>query len=354
MSLQVGDLKNIIAALMGNDITGAQLTPASFVINTEDLLLVALNNARRMAERQHSFKYSELNAGLIVQSNGGQLSTAFSSQTVTTPNTPAFLTVTGTGSAATLPSAACEYVELFNTTGAPITVDRGPATTTFTLPTGTFYTFHVMANANELRINATNGANVPCEVWGTGSVTTTTTIEVKEIRSIQLPDAAGNLFPIEFMTNEEYFDRIRRAIGRNPYNPAKTLAQMGVTWVNPVAYQHGQTIYLAPNTQFTFPTSIVMDCVQFMPDYANTTDQDYFCIYAPEYLQWRGLLEANKLFQQFVPRTEGNVDEQAITVLADAALAALIEWDDSINDSTNTPKKKPAPAPRAPAQPGGQ
>ena len=347
MSLNVGNLKNIIAGLMGKDADGNTLTPDDFEINGVDLLLIGLNNARRIAERMRSFRYAEINAGLIITSSGGNLSSAFSSQTVTTPNTPTFLSVVGTGAAAALPNAPCEYVELYNTTGVSITVDRGVGTQSFILPAGTFYTFHVVANANELRVTATNGASIPCECWGTGSVTTVTPVSVKEIDSVQLPDVNGDLFSIEFMTNDAWNTRIRQQVGRQAYDPSKTIAQLGISTRNPIAYQQGQTIFLYPASQFTFPTTVVMNVTRFMPDYTEDTDTDFFTEFAPEYLQWQGVLEVNKLYQQFVQRQEGTVNEEAIASMAQAALSALLIWDDGINDSTSTPKPKPQPAPAA-------
>lgn len=247
--MTIGKLKSIIAGYMGQNAAGLPITVDDFVINGVDLLLLALNNARKSAERIRSFRYAEINATLSIVSNaaGGNLATA---------------------------------------------VEAG----------------------------------------------TSTLVTIREIDSVQLPDRVGNLFSVEFMTNDEWNDRIKRQIGRAGYDPTLSLAEMGVYTENPIAYQQGQKIFLYPAEQFSFPTTVTMNIAQFMPDYTTNLDTDFFVKYAPDYLQWQGILEANKLFQQFVARQEGTVDESAVKELAQNALSALLIWDDGINNSTSTPK----------------
>ena len=87
--------------------------------------------------------------------------------TLGTPaGTPNFLPFTGNGSMQQLGSAPCTQVEVLNNTALDITIDRGVGTNTFNLPAGTSKVFHVLANANELRINAPNLVSLPIEVWG--------------------------------------------------------------------------------------------------------------------------------------------------------------------------------------------
>jgi hypothetical protein len=255
----IGTLKSTIAALLGKKADGSVVAVSDCSINGVDLLLLALNNARRQAERARSFRYSEVNATLSVASNGGALSAA-------------------------------------------------------TIPGG-----------------------------GT----------IKEIDSIQIPASGGDRFSIEFMTNDEWADRIERAIGRQPYDATKTLAQLGVTTRNPIAYQQGASIFLYPASMFTFPVSVTMNVTRFLPDYTADADHDFFVDFAPDYLQWAGLVEMNKLWQQFVGRQEGTVDEASIKEHAAAALSALLIWDNGIDDSTSTPKPKPAP-PAPQPKPEGQ
>lgn len=232
-----------------NSLTDLPVSVADFVVNGVDLLLLALNNTRRGAERIRSFRYAEANASLSVAAAGTDL-------------------------------AACTY------------------------PAG------VTANG------------------------------VKSIDSAQIPIAGGDTIPIEFMTNDALNERIRTQLGRQPYDATKTLAQLGVVFNNPIAYQQASRIYLYPPSMFTFPVAAVLNVTRFMADYTMDADEDFFCKFAPDYMLWQGVIEANKLWQQFVGRQEGTVDEAAVSAMAQAALSALLIWDAGVDDSTSTPEVK--------------
>ena len=60
-------------------------------------------------------------------------------------------------------------------------------------------------------------------------------------------------------------------------------------------------------------------------------------LYAPEYLQWQGLLELNKLFRVYIPKHESNIADDTLKGMADAALASMIAWDDDQQRTTTTP-----------------
>ena len=235
--MQFSVIKNLIAAYL------KQISLTPFTVNGVDTLAVAINNARRAAERLHDFKYAETTATLAIDSTGTAIGSA---------------TVSGGGT-------------------------------------------------------------------------------IKRIRHVSLPLTGGDYLPIEFMTEEDYISRIRRQTGRTAYVPLQTLAQCGVTFPNPVAYQLGQSIFLAPASQITFPITVKLDVVQFMPDYSGDTDHDFFLDQASEYLQWKAIVEGNKYWKEFVTRQEGNVGEPE--EYAQAALASLLEWDASLSASTNTPQK---------------
>ena len=62
--MDIGDLKNVCAGYL-------ETTAAAMVINGVDLMLLALNNARRSAELAHDFYYSQTNIPISITSSGG-------------------------------------------------------------------------------------------------------------------------------------------------------------------------------------------------------------------------------------------------------------------------------------------
>lgn len=196
--------------------------------------------------------------------------------------------------------------------------------------------------------------NAVLSVASTGSLITAATISsapvsVKKIYTVSLPLNDTNLIPIEFLMEDDASDRIQRQIGRTPYDPALPLVEYGVSSANPFAYQQGQTLFLYPPTQFTFPITVQVGIIKFLPDYTADGDTDYFTEFAPDYLQWRAIWELNKYTKTWGDREEGNVNDDQVKKNSDEATAALIQWDESIRTSSNT---QPAAAPNAPVQNG--
>lgn len=173
------------------------------------------------------------------------------------------------------------------------------------------------------------------------SALTGSTIGVKRVSSVQLPVASSGYQPIEFMTEDQWVARIRRQIGRQPYDATKTLAQLGVTTnANPVAYLQGQTICLDPSPG---TTTCQLNVTRWLADYTADADTDFLTLYAPEALQWQSLIELNKLFRVFVPKQESNVDEESLVKYRDEALQSLIAWDVSTCRGTSTPDAQAPP-----------
>ena len=68
--MDIGTIKSVAAGYL-------QKAPADFVVNGVDLLLVALNNARKKAELLHDFNANRVNAQIQVDPiNGVDISTA--------------------------------------------------------------------------------------------------------------------------------------------------------------------------------------------------------------------------------------------------------------------------------------
>lgn len=242
-AIEIGTIRDTVAAYL-------KMPLANFIINGVDTLTIALNNARRTAERGHDFNYSQTNLNLVIASTGTDINTAVD----------------------------------------PVS----------------------------------------------GNI-----IGIKRIQNVSLP-VIGGVLPIEFLSNDDWNARLRRQLGRMPYNPNMDFRQLGIANQNPVCYQQGQSLFLVPSTQFTFPITAQLSVVQWMPDYVNNTDTDFFVQYAPEYLQWQAMLEGNKLWEVFVERVEGKLTEANLQTFASSALGALLEWDRSISDGTSMPKQPPA------------
>lgn len=335
--MNVTALSNAIVAYF----TQTSATP--FNVNTNaDLLLLGLNNARRYAERAHDFFYSQLDCYLSIGSNGGSLASVYVDTTVTaagtlSPNVAGAFAVTGTFN--TLPfftKTVSSVVYFLSYNGTAWTITAGGFTQ------GSDYWILTTASASPTGVYTAHGAN-------TGALTitqTTGTIGVKRVSNVLLAVAGGFYIPIEFLTNDEWNERVQRLIGREHYNAVKTLEEIGVSQFNAAAVQQGQIITLEPASNYTFPVVAQLSIVRWLPDYVAGTDTDFITDRAPDFLIWRAITEINNYFKVFSPKTEGNIDEKFVQAMGDTALAALIAWDNDIATGTSTP----TPVSQAPAQ----
>lgn len=243
------DIQNFLGSYVNRtaiaDLNPTNLTPAGINV---DLGLMAINNARRTAERLRDWKLSEVTAYLSVPSTGGALT-------------------------------AC----------------------------------HLVVNLGD------------------------TAFSVKSVQTVGLPISGGAYQPVEFMTEDAFTNRIRSQIGRAPYDAALTLAQLGVSNPNPLAYQRGQSIYLSP---ITATTTVQLGATRWLADYTTGADSDWFTLYAPEYLGWAALVELNRLYKVFIPKTDTNIDEASIITERDRTLESILAWDDSMKSGTSTPPSK--------------
>lgn len=321
-------IKNAVVAY------GMQTSATPFNVNSNsDILSLAINNARRYAERAHDFFHAQLDCFLSVGSNGGSILSAYVDTAVTaagtlSPNVAGVFALTGTFNSLPFYTVTVSSVIYFlSYNGTAWTVTPGG----FTL--GSNYWILTTASTSPAGSYTPHGTNT-----GTLTITETTgTISVKRVSNVLLPIADGFYVPIEFLTNDEWNERVIRLVGREHYNSVKTAEEVGISQFNAVAYQQAQIIVLVPPSLYTFPVTTKLSIVRWMPDYVNDTDSDFFSQYAPDFLMWRALVEINNYFKVDVKRTEGNVDEEFIQGQADAALQALIAWDNAIATGTTTP-----------------
>jgi hypothetical protein len=305
-----------------------------FTINgNANLLLFGLNNARRFAERAHDFFYSQIDCFLSIGSLGSALTSAYIDTTVTaagtlSPNVAGAFALTGTYNSLPFYTKTVSSVVYFlSYSGIAWTITAGGFTA------GSDYWSLTTASASPVGVYTAHGAN-------TGALTitqTTGTISIKRVSNVFLPIAGGFYVPIEFLTNDEWNERVAVQYGRQHYNSAKTGEEIGLSQFNAVAVQQGQTISLEPEPQFTFPIVSKLSAIRWLADYTADTDTDFMTQFAPDFLMWRAIVEINNYFKVFVKRTEGNVDEAFVQTMADTALQALIVWDTDIATGTTTP-----------------
>lgn len=326
MATTLADILNLAAIYMG------QTSSSDLVINGYDAGTWAANAAMRVAEGAHDFKYAETQCSLNVPSTGAGLNTAFTDTGVTvtgtlSPNIAVAFALTGTYNGLSFYTATVGGVVYFisnnGTTGWTITPGG------FTL--GSNYWILVTTSTSPAGAYTAHGANT-----GTATVAAATgPVTVKRVTMVALPIAGGAYQPIELLTSDEYSRMIRRQTGRQNFDPTKGLSDIGVSFLNPFAWQNGASMFIAGNVPL--PITVQLNVVQWMPPFVASTDSNFFTQFGAEYLQWRTILELNKTFREIVPRQEGNVDEAAVQVLADAALQSLIAWDNSIDLATTTP-----------------
>lgn len=321
-------IKNAVVAY------GMQTSATPFNVNgTSDILSLAINNARRYAERAHDFFNAQLDCFLSIGANGGSLLSAFVDTGVTatgtlSPNVAGTFVLSGTYNSLPFYTKTVGGVTyILSYSGSQWNIAGGlfvPGADNWSL---------VTVNTSPAGVYTAHGANT-----GVLTITETTgTISVKRVSNVLLPIAGGFYVPIEFLTNDEWNERVMRLVGREHYNSVKTSEEVGISQFNAVAYQQAQTIVLVPPSLYTFPVAAKLSIVRWMADYVNDADSDFFSQFAPDFLMWRALVEINNYFKVDVKRTEGNVDEQFIQGQADAALQALIAWDNAIATGTTTP-----------------
>lgn len=331
----IQDLENIVTNLM------QQSAVANSTLLTENMLLVALNNTRRAAERAWDFYYSQLNVLLDIPAAGASLENNYltgSSVTVSGTLNP---NITGTFTMAGFVNG----LPFFTRTVSAVTYFISRASGEWIITPGG------LSIGSNFWQRSTSSQNPNGTYTPVGSYTGTATVSggfvsagVKRVQFVSLPLNDGTNQPIEYLDNDTWIARAKRQIGRQPYNPSMTLYGMGVWSDNPLAYQNAQSLFLYPPNQFTFPVvGVGLNILQFLPDYVNGSETDFFVQNAPDFLQWGACLEINRLWKEFVNRQEGNITDDQIKTNYVAAWNALIQWDISIKGGTANMQPIPPP-----------
>lgn len=305
---------------------------ADLTVNTQDLGLIALNQARNYAELQNDFEFSRKLVELEVNGvTGGALSSATLYSTGTTS-----ATVTGTLS----PNLVGTYVQVGTYNGFPFYLLAG--TTAYALwNNGSAWYLAAAAGVNGTtapvgdRFTLASTSLSPAGTYtAAGSATgapvvavTAPTVDIKTVIEVGLFDDFGNFRPIEWTTVSESLERQRKD---NPYStpryPTDAWAQIGPAGESRFAFS-GDTLYRFPfdeDNNFTVGMEVYSFTADWVAGDLSTTIAPW-TTKGQEYLLWATIFRLNHLFKAFVPRQEGNLPPP--TGVMEAALEAFKSWD---------------------------
>lgn len=345
-TITLAQLMNAQAAQFRNS-TGTRLTPADFVINGISLLLLGNNTARRKIERAHDFQYSDVTADLSIASSGSNLSAA---------------TVSGSAveikriQNVLLPIAGGAYVPIEYLTDDAYTARRARQIGRQAYDAALTAAQYGIAQQNPLA--RLHGATLGLEPADQFTFPVSAKLEIVKF----LPDytgastltLSGNTGGTAAAINtdwEQFGTYNDRPFYFNFQSadaaPAVVYAlwYSGTAWVLTEGQEFG-TAAASPRYSSTStaqsPVGLTFTATVFTGTLAvaqasGNVSSDFILENGWDYLLWQGVLETNRLWKEFVPRQEGNIDEEAIQTSADRALAALIAWDNGIRTSTTTP-----------------
>jgi hypothetical protein len=344
-------LKSVVATYLGT-------TTAALTVDGVDLFLLEANNARKDAEKLHSFEDASVSATLSIDgTDGGDLSTA-----VINDDSPDTLTVTGT----LVPDVDGTYTRYGNHAGYPFYLQYVSALGRtyfiyYNSGVGTFVasnTLNIAANDGDFadswipatdRLTPVGTMGPNTDTTGTMTIATGTTSRfngIKEIRAVSRVNANGGTDPIDFVGVGAAVERERTAgeldIWTSFENRYRSDADVLNRSSGTTLIQRGSFIYIypTPTTSATEePLEVQLDAVAWLRDYTaadltNSTTPDFFLDKGFTWLQWELICRLNLLFKRFVPRTEGNLGEPSDK--RDAAWRDLLLWDAYKIDSNMT------------------
>lgn len=338
--MTLATLKSTVAAYL-------QKTAADLEVNSVDLFLVAVNNARRNAELRHNFEFCRTQATLDID---GETGAAISDATFGTEDT---LTVTGTLSSAItgtytrqgsfggyplyIREAAAASFVYYNATNATYTLN-------VTLTTGALSTGTWLPATDQLVPAGTYAPQAP----STGTATIVLATEsafsgIKEIVAIMRTNEDGTLVPLDFARSDIPIERDRTAAELDdeywPLNRYPSDAALLARGENTSIVQRGQRLAVYPlDTTSSTPMSTTLEVFAWLKDYTTadlaTDNPDFFVQYGSEFLLWSAVCELNYRFAAFVPRQEGVLSPPEQN--KERAWRDLLLWDSYQVDSNST------------------
>lgn len=319
--------------------------------NGVDMFLSTVNQLRQQAELRHNFEYCRCRALLNVDGvTGGSLDNAVifepEGQVSVVSTDP---TVTGT----------YDQLQVFNGYWAYFS-----SALTMYIYYNSFYNSYIISNALVDGVASTVWKPAVNSIipWGTylhitnSSTPATATFvsefaKVREVVACQNVASDGTLYPLDFTRADIPIERDRFEVELdNQYWPERRYpsdASIVARMNQATLIQRRRKILLYPactNVVPTQPLSVQLEAYGQIIDWAETDFDDgapepnWFLLNGYNWLKWASIYELNPLYSTFVPRQEGNVNNDAKALIAyrEEAWQAFLSWDDYQIDSHTT------------------
>lgn len=160
-------------------------------------------------------------------------------------------------------------------------------------------------------------------------------VKVKSIIDGGWRTSTNGLIPVDVVPRDTWFQEQRRIDGMDgrvrykgdPPGPNDVSSRHQIALLT-----NGNALSIGPG-QSTAGTvyNIELSVFRWMSEYEKDTDEDFFTAFCHNYMMWAGIVEANHLVKQFVPRQEGNLSPP--DKLKERAWSAVEKWDDFIEET---------------------
>jgi hypothetical protein len=193
-----------------------------------------------------------------------------------------------------------------------------------------------------LRTTATVSVNLSTGVLlSTAIDDAAASVAIKKIEAAYLSYTDG-LRPIDYIGAASQASDLRRRYSGLPFEPGNNsplVSSLG-DFV-PTLVQRGGKLYLYPDSRALFSpattVTVSLDIIKFLADFGGsepTDPADFFLARGWEFLMWKTICDYNYMWQEFVPREEGQMPPP--TAQRDAAWAALTAWDNALVNGGTT------------------
>lgn len=298
------DLRNQIATIH-------RKTPEDFVINGVDILLPAINAARRKAESLIDFEYSSVNADLEIDGTTllGDLGDAVLAGTTTAVLVKRIQHVM-------LPISGGIYlpIELLSDQSQADRLKRQLGRTNYD-PGLTLADLGIGDTAPYAWQQGSVLAFGPATQFTDALVSSGFTVRLNIVRFL------------DDYTTEEGLDTL-----------ASTYTIVTVTATGRLTVEGTLTV---GTTGSSSTTSLTVDGLVTISD---ATTEDFILVNGWRFLLWEAVLQTNRYWKSFAPKEEGNLDEAVIQAYATEALDELAAWNTSISQGNTDPKRNARPA----------
>lgn len=351
--MTLATLKNLIAAYLSlRTVTGGTvMTPADFIQNGVDTLLLEINSAHFQVQKEHDFEYANATASLSVASTGSSLALATISGALANIKRVKDVLLPIGGSEAIpiefmtnqnakdrrrrqigrLPYVAADTIDDYGVVeGTPYATQEGQVIRLFPAAQFTFPVTGVTLDVVQFLPDYT--APMALTISGSGTSAINTTWE-----------QFGVYLNRPFYLNYQSGASAPATVYALWYSGTAWVLTTGSTFGAPAAasrYSSTSTAQLP--TGLTYTATTFTGTLSVVATTGNVST-DFILDYGWEYLQWQAVLGLNKRWKEFAERQEGNLDEGSIETMAQRALQSFIAWDKGISTGTTTPPPLPEP-----------